>query len=182
MRPASCFVCLLLVALPANAQQRILPEELAVTESIVLQEADELQASAFTRYASLPDAKVLEWVGAFEYGLTDRWQVECEVPYAFRNPDDSHSVNGIGDIEVATRYAIRDFRTQPWAVDVGLGVDLPTGDQTKELGEGRVSLEPRFTLSQWFGVVNAQFNGDYGLIAAVTFEFGGITGRGKDND
>jgi hypothetical protein len=258
MRTTTILACLIFAALPARAQQTNLPEELAVTESIVLQEADELQTSAFARYSSLPDAKVLEWVGAFEYGLTDRWQVECEVPYVFRNPDDSHSVNGLGDIELGTRYAIRDFRTQPWALDVGLGVGLPTGDQTKELGEGRVSLEPRFTLSQWFGPVNAQLNGgwqhavsnggeepkdeftynlalvypvgqwffavegdgtstsretkyyitpqiiwrprrnlellfavpcgvthaagDYGFIAAVTFEFGGVTGRGKDDD
>jgi hypothetical protein len=248
----------LIATVPVRAQQKNLPEELAITESIVLQEADELQTTAFARYASLPDAKVLMWTAALEYGLTDRWQLECEVPYAFRNPDNSHSVDGLGDIEVATRYAVRVFRTQPWALDVGFGVGLPTGDETKELGEGRVSLEPRFTLSQWFGAINAQFNGawqcavsqggeepkneftynlavvypvgqwffavegngtstsretkyyitpeviwrprrnvellvgvpcgvtraagDYGIIASVTFEFGGVTGRGKDSD
>ena len=87
-----------LAASLVRAEQKALPEEFAVTESIVMQEADELQTSAFVRYASLPDEKTLEWVGAFEYGVTDRLQLECEMPYIFRNPDDEHAVNGIGDM------------------------------------------------------------------------------------
>jgi hypothetical protein len=258
MNVRALVIACLLAGTSVGAQQKNLPEEFAATESIVMQEADELQTSTRFRYFRLPEEKTLTLAGQFEYGLTDRWQVEGEVPYTFLNPDDGRAVSGLGDVELATRYAVRDYRTEPWALDVGLGVGVPTGNRGHELGEGRVTLGPFFTVSQWFGTINAQFNagwqravsnagaepkddfaynlalvcpvrdwfvvvegngetthratkyyltpevvwkpcrkcellvavpvgltgaaGDYGLVAAVTIELGGVTGRGKDKD
>src|ERR1051326_1250251 len=140
------------------AEQPPLPDELAVTDSIVLTDEDELYLSPFVQYFKLPDQKRLMIGSEVAYGLTDRLQLAAEVPYVFVNPRDSASANGIGDVDLAMRYGVLDFRQQPFALNVGLALELPTGDRSRDLGEGRVSIEPFFTASQWFGRVNAQLN------------------------
>ena len=151
---------LLLVALatPVLAQQQ-LPEELAITRSIVMQDADEFESSANFQYFKLPDQKQITTAAEFEYGVTDRWELDAEVPYEFVNPNDAGAANGIGDVEVAVRYGIVPLATnKPYALDLGLGLGIPTGNQTRDLGEGRLMIEPFFTASQWLGPVNAQLN------------------------
>ena len=59
------------------AAQKPLPEELAITESVVLQDKDELQSSVVLQHFKLRDAKQLTAAAQFEYGLTDRWQLEA---------------------------------------------------------------------------------------------------------
>src|SRR5262249_4100809 len=65
------------------------------------------------------------------------------------------------DVSVTTRYGVLNYREQPFGLDVGLGLQVPTGDRRRDLGEGRVSLEPSFTASAWLGHVNAQANGSW---------------------
>jgi hypothetical protein len=51
-----------------------------------------------------------------------------------------------------------DYRKQPFALDVGLGLTAPTGYRGRDLGEGRFAIEPFFTASQWLGPLNGQLN------------------------
>jgi len=105
-----------------------------------------------------PDEKHSSASADFEYGLTDRWEFDADVPYEFANPHHERATNGIGDIEIGTRYGILKFSDGAFALNAGVGVGIPTGDRLHELGEGRVTVEPSFTVSRWFGVLNAQLN------------------------
>jgi len=60
--------------------------------------------------------------------------------------------------EVAVRYGLILPDQKPVAFDVGLGVGIPSGNQRRDLGEGRLTLEPFFTGSTWLGPINTQLN------------------------
>jgi hypothetical protein len=162
MKPAWLLVVLLAAESWTVAQDtqsdRPLPDELAITSTVSLQDADEFQNTADFRFFKGPDQKHITASAEFEYGLTDRWELDVGVPYEFVNPNDGSSANGIGDVEAGVRYGVIPPGKQPFAFDVGLGLGIPTGDRTRELGEGRLTLEPSFTASTWFGRFNAQLN------------------------
>jgi hypothetical protein len=162
MKRALLVVAVLAPCSVAVAQETLeqihLPEELAITRSIVMQDADELETTANFRFFKRPDQKHITAAAEFEYGLTDRWELDSGVPYEFVNPNDGRSANGIGDVEAAVRYGVVPPGKQAFAFDLGLGVGMPTGDRTHDLGEGRLTLEPFFTASTWLGRVNAQLN------------------------
>ena len=143
------------------AQQPPLPDEFAVTDSIVMTERDELYVSPQIQYFRLPDQKRLTFSSEFAYGFTDRAELTTQFPYAFVTPDGGRTTSGIGDVAVTARYGLLNSRERPFGLDVGLGLKLPTGDDRRDLGEGRVSLEPSFTASTWLGGVNAQVNGSW---------------------
>ena len=158
LAPLSC-------ALAQEAQdEKRLSEELAVTSSIVMQQADELESSVrFDQYKfSQPAFERKSTVAAeFQYGLTDRWELDTEIPYRFRSFTLGHSSDGIGDVEAGARYAVIPLNKGPVALDLGLTVGIPTGDRSQDLGEGRLTLEPSFTASTWLGPVNAQLSGGW---------------------
>ncbi len=138
-----------------------LPEELAITRSVVIQEADELESTiGFDQYKfSRPlDERKSTVAAELEYGLTDRWELDADVPYGFRDINHRRSFDGIGDVEAAVRYGVIPIGQQPFAVTAGLEVGAPTGDRFRDLGEGRLTLEPFFTASTWLGRFNAQVN------------------------
>jgi len=166
----------LLLAPPARGAERmpVLPEELAITRSIDVQDEDEFQTSLSARHLRLPHERSTTVRADLEYGVTDRLQAIVGLPYGLRDAAGGPSVNGLEDLELGLRYAVLDFRTRPLALDVGLTVDLPTGSHRKELGAGRVSLEPNFTLSQWLGHVNGQLS--------FSWRRSGIGGRAEAED
>src|SRR5882724_1706249 len=96
-----------------------LPEELAITRSITLQDADEFQSSAHFSFFKFRDQEQITAATELEYGLTDRWELDADVPYRFVNPSRERAANGIGDVEVGTRYGIVPVGKQPLALDVG---------------------------------------------------------------
>ena len=150
----------LLLAPPARGAERMpgLPEELAITRSIDVQDEDEFQTSLSARHLRLPHERSTTVRAEVEYGVTDRVQAIVGLPYGVRDPAGQPSVNGLEDLELGFRYALLDFRTRPLALDVGLTLGLPTGSWRKTLGAGDVSLEPNFTLSRWLGRVNGQLS------------------------
>jgi hypothetical protein len=143
-----------------------LPEELAITRSVVIQNADELENTAAFRYSKSQPTENYVAEAEFEYGLTDRWEIDADVPYAALRPKNKAGADGIGDVEAAVRYGVVPLGQGPVALTAGLGLGIPTGDRTRDLGEGRLTLEPFFTASTWVGRCNVQVNG--GWTRAVT--------------
>ncbi len=143
-----------------------LPEELAITRSIVIQDADELESAATFRYSKSQPTENYAAEAELEYGLTDRWEIDADVPYEFLRPKNAASADGVGDVEAAVRYGVIPLRQGPVALTAGLELGIPTGDRTHNLGEGRLTLEPFFTASTWLGRCNVQVNG--GWTRAVT--------------
>ena len=170
MRPALPLILLLLPFWGARAQEpqndKLLPEELAITRSVVIQEADELESTFSFLYFKQQPRENYTAEAEFEYGLTDRWEIDAEVPYEFVRPKNEAGAGGIGDMEAAVRYGVIPLGQRPVSLTAGLGFGIPTGDRTRDLGEGRLTLEPFFTASTWLARCNVQFNG--GWTRAVT--------------
>jgi hypothetical protein len=150
-----------IVALPVASlaeEEVALPTELAVSESIVMTDHDELYVSPAIEFFRLPDQKRLSIESEIAYGLTDRLQVATTIPYAFVDPDHDDNADGVGDVSIEGRYAAVDYREHPFGLDVGFGLETPTGDEQRDLGEGRVGSELSFTASAWVGPVDTQIN------------------------
>lgn len=141
----------------AESPQRI-PEELALTETVVTQDRDELELTPKMQFFKGAEGKQVDLVTDGQYGLTDRLEWDVEVPYEFLNPSGGQSVSGIGDVETGLRYGVVDYRTQPLSLTAGLRIGIPTGNRGNDLGDGRLSLEPSFTASQWLGHLNVELN------------------------
>src|SRR5438093_2709515 len=117
----------LLLVPPARGAEPmpVLPEQLAITRSIDVQDEDEFQTSLSARYLRLPHERSTTVRAEFEYGFTDRVQATVEFPYGVRDPAGESSVNGLEDLELGCRYALLDFRTRPLPLDVEEGVAEP---------------------------------------------------------
>jgi hypothetical protein len=143
-----------------------LPEELAITRSVAIQDADELESTATFRYSKSQPTENYAAEAELEYGLTDRWEIDADVPYEFLRPKNASGADGIGDVETAVRYGVVPIGQGPVALTAGLELGIPTGDRMRDLGEGRLTVEPFFTASTWLGRCNVQVNG--GWTRAVT--------------
>jgi len=170
VKPALPLILLLLPFGGVSAQEptndKLLPEELAITRSVVIQDADELESTfSFQCFKQLPKENYTA-EAEFEYGLTDRWEIDADVPYEFVRPKNEVGADGIGDMEAAVRYGVLPLGQRPLSLTTGIGFGIPTGDRTRDLGEGQLTLEPFFTASTWLGRCNVQFNG--GWSRAVT--------------
>jgi len=161
IQPIGLALALWLLPVPfaARAEEpQPLPTELAISDSIVMTDRDELYASPAIQFFRLPDQKRLTVGSEFAYGLTDRLQVSAQVPYGIADPDHGDDARGIGDVSAGTRYALVDYREHRFGIDVGFGLEFPTGNERHDLGEGRVTSDLSFTASAWLGPLNAQLN------------------------
>jgi hypothetical protein len=149
------FSCVLAQAPPDDKR---LPEELAITRSVVIQDADELESTATFHYSKSQPTENYAAEAELEYGLTDRWEIDADAPYEFLRPKNKLGADGVGDVEVATRYGVVPIGRGPVALTAGLELGIPTGDRTHDLGEGRLTLEPFLTASTWIGRCNVQVN------------------------
>jgi hypothetical protein len=138
-----------------------LPEELAITRSVVIQDADELESTATFRCSKSQPTENYAAEAELEYGVTDRWEIDADVPYEFLRPKNEPGVDGVGDVEAAVRYGAIPIGQGPVALTAGLELGIPTGDRTRDLGEGRLTLEPFLTASTWVGRCNVQVNGGW---------------------
>src|SRR5947199_4901300 len=178
--PAAIAACVaglaLLLAPPAGGAERmpVVPQQLAFTRSIDVQDEDEFQTSLSARHLRLPHERITTVRAEVEYGVTDRVQAIVELPYGVRDLAGESSVSGLEDLELGFRYALLDFRTRPLALDVGLTLGLPTGSRRNGLGAGDVSFEPNFTLSRWLGRMNGQLS--------FSWRRSGIGGRAAADD
>jgi len=149
---------------PTN--DKLLPEELAITRSVVIQEADELESTFSFQYFKQQPRENYAAEAEFEYGLTDRLEMDADVPYELIRPKNEAGADGVGDVEGAVRCGVIPRGRRPVSLTAGIGFGTPTGDRPRDLGEGRLTLEPFFTASTWLGRCNLQFNG--GWARAVT--------------
>ena len=74
-----------------------------------------------------------------EYGITDRLEAEVEGGYVSL-PGAGSREGGPGDMELGLLYALRPGVGKV-AVTVGAALGLPTGDESKGLGSGKIDVE-----------------------------------------
>lgn len=122
-------------------------QELFLGEIPNPQESGEVQVALGGSYFSGNEADVAEAFLSLELGITGRFQVGLTIPIVNRRPnrvsadDDPEAATlGIGDVEAEFLYAVID-RDQ-LVVAVALEIGFPTGDEGRELGEGKFEWEP----------------------------------------
>ena len=91
----------------------VVPEELAFTRSIDVQDEDEFQTSLFARHLRLPHERSTTVRADVEYGVTDRLQAIIEIPYGIRDPADAPWVNGLEDEDLELGSATPSSTSAP---------------------------------------------------------------------
>jgi hypothetical protein len=92
----------------------------------------------FSAYDKTADGKDTA-IPAFEYnyGVLPDTQLHIMVPFVQSNPNDGASESGLGDVEVGVKYRfIQETDTSP-QVGIFPMAELPTGDSTKGLSNGK---------------------------------------------
>ena len=89
-----------------------------------------------------------------EYTFHHDFSVELAVPFAFLSPDVGSSESGLGNMEVAFKFANLTFSERGLLLGYGLEFGLPTGDSNKGIGSGNIwEIEPFFN----FGVMTGNW-------------------------
>jgi hypothetical protein len=109
------------------------------------------------------DGQSFEWIGALEWVILPRWQVELEIPIVLEDPREGSRQAGIGDIELTNRVLLYKGLEPPTLITAGLEAKLPTGSESRGTG-GEASLEPFIAAGVAFGAFDLQ--------ASLAYEFG----------
>ena len=82
-----------------------------------------------------------------EYAITRAFSVEIGGPFASINPDGASSESGIGNLEIALKFANYAFENLGILLGYGVEFGLPTGDDAKGIGSDHVfEIEPFFNI------------------------------------
>jgi mono/diheme cytochrome c family protein len=77
----------------------------------------------------------------YEHRIGRRAQYEINVPLAFHRDIGGTWSRGVGDVNLAIKYALYDSLSRGLIVSAGSEVTLPTGSESKGLGEGTPIVE-----------------------------------------
>lgn len=85
------------------------------------------------------------------YGVINNLQLHIILPVAFNSPNGSKSNFGIGDIEVGMKYRFVKETSSTPQIGIFPMVDIPSGSQSKELGNGGVQVFLPLWIQKSFG-------------------------------
>lgn len=141
-------------------EEKGLPEliqEFSLSETVYPQEAGETQLTLGAWRRRLDGSR--EWQASLkaEYGITSRFQVEMELPYLALRPEGEARRRGFGDVGVGVLYNFLPGN-QPFALSAALEVALPTGNEDKDLGEGKATWEPSIIIAKQLGKGQVHLN------------------------
>lgn len=131
-------------------------QDLFQSETVFPQGAGETQITLSPRFSFVRDGTRVELPLGIEYGITDAFQIGAEWDSFVRNrPSGTPAAQGIGDVEIAARYSWMNIAQSNAHVALGLALALPTGDKSRDLGEGHVTVTPSavlaFDIRRWPG-------------------------------
>lgn len=144
---------------------RQLVQEAFQAHLVYPEEEGEVQFSYRPAFLKGNGTKTVENALALEYGFSEAWQVEIECDFfdSIRSSGDLR-MNGMGDSSVGAQYSFMNMSGSDFHLALGAEVGLPTGDVTKELGEGFVSYNPYIAAAQDLPTLNnAQIFTDFGV-------------------
>jgi hypothetical protein len=149
----------MLLALPAVAVAG-LPLD---TEDTGTAERVEVEASAV--YQSATDGDSADLAVAINVGLLPNLEASVTGTLAIDDPADAGARGGIGDTFLAVKYRFLD-ETPPWpALLARFVLGIPTGDETRGLGEGDVNVNVLLAGSRTLGPVT--LTGNVGYVIAT---------------
>jgi len=120
-------------------------EEFFLAENANPQEKDKVQLTGIADRRWEEEDRVDEAIAHVEYGLTDRWQVQADVPYVRLRTGDGPAASGWGDVELGTMVGLW-LDPRRLAVSVGAEVGLTTSEAAVRLQE-RHEVEPFVVLA-----------------------------------
>lgn len=130
-------------------------QEVFQTGLVYPQERGEVQLSYTSRFGKGKDHSSLRTPLNFEYGITDRWQIEVEWNAMSRRTETGEATTrGRGDLSIGTQYSFMNMRRSNFHSAVGFEVSFPTGGVEKELSEGFIEYEPYFIIAKDFPKLN----------------------------
>lgn len=109
-----------------------------------------------------------------EYGLTERWEVDAELPYVWKR-EEGRSASGLGDLTLGNKYQFwrRDLPGAQYSAAGFVQVKAPTADSGTEprLGSGSTDLVSGLAAGyegrRWYGFASGVYRlntrGDAGL-------------------
>jgi hypothetical protein len=153
---ASFFI--LLMHGSASAQKKAgineLLQELFIGETVYAQEKSEIQMTVKPAYWNQKEGtKLKNFPLQVEYGITDRFQVDVELPYVFHNLKDEQATGNSGNIELGFLYNILKGN-KPFAFSVAMSAGFPTvrkGKEINETGETEVEWQPTLIVARQVG-------------------------------
>ena len=78
-----------------------------------------------------------------EYAFHPAFSIEFGAPYHFHNPDVGANETGLGNMEIALKFANFAFEDKGLLLGYGLEVGMPTGSDVTGIGSGHIwELEP----------------------------------------
>ena len=108
------------------------------------------------------EGRASQFSGALEWPITPWWQVEVEMPFLYRNPNDAASTAGPGDLELQNKFLLWKSVQHLVLVSGGFELRLPSGSERRGLG-GEIAVEPFVT-----GGIGL---GPFDVIAAIAYEW-----------
>ncbi len=141
-------------------------QEFFVSETVFAQEKNEFQVTTKPGYWKKEGMKMITIPLQFEYGFTDRFQVELTLPYNFLYTEGHRVIHGRGNAEAGFLYSILKGN-KPFAFSMGLEVELPTEKMSKtaelpeeaeEAEEPGVEWEPSLIIARQFGKMQVHAN------------------------
>jgi hypothetical protein len=130
-------------------------QEVFQTGLVYPQERGEVQLSYTSRFSKGKHHSALETLLNFEYGITDRWQVEIEWNAMNRRTEIGEvATRGRGDLSIGTQYSFMNMRRSNFHSAIGFEVTFPTGSVEKELSEGFIEYEPYLIVARDFPKLN----------------------------
>jgi hypothetical protein len=165
------FLFILVIPSSAEAQKHAginqLLQEFFMSETVYAQEKNEIQITLKPAYRNQKDGTKIKSIPVqFEYGFTDRFQIELGLPYVFHHSTGEHATNGLGKMEVGFLYNVIKGN-KPFAFSVAMGVAVPTvrkGREIKEAEETEVEWEPALIVAKQIGTVQIHAS----LVAEIT--------------
>jgi len=92
-----------------------------------------------------------------EFALSRRIGLVMELPYSYLDAGDGASVNGFGDLAIAPRFLLAEYKK--FFLAFNIEVELPTGNKSRGLGGSGFAFAPSFStwhdLGNWW-VLNTQ--------------------------
>jgi len=126
-------------------------QEVFIGEVVYPQERGEIQFTVAPQFRDNDSEQLLEFPITLEYGITDSWQLELEwVAYARIFPEDDRNKNGIGDLELGTKYSFMNIGGSDFHTALGFEIGFPTGDIDDDISqsEGFIEFEPFIVLAK----------------------------------
>jgi hypothetical protein len=140
---AAAFLSLMPFATPLRAEGVQALQELFQSDVVFPQSAGETQVTLAPRFMAGRGFTRQEADLGLEYGLTDAWQIGADwTGYVRDAPSGARAAQGVGDLDIATKYSWMDIADSRLHAALALAVAVPVASKSGDLGDGQFALMP----------------------------------------